>query len=139
MFYFHSRFKHPAPSRTVLYETRLRCATGLPVEIYQRRLFHDSESAEDIGHRLEDAKRRPDSAVTVDTVPENVSEIDELFAEMSRRPFAEDLTRGEICAFIAGRDNEVDRWEVTISSILQFVPGVHVVVAVEGDDGMYDR
>lgn len=67
------------------------------------------------------------------------TEIENLFAELSQQPFTEDITRGDICAFIAGRDDEVAKWEVTVRSILQFELGMRVVLAVEGNPQVYRR
>lgn len=58
------------------------------------------------------------------------------FAEAAERPFIKDLVRGNLCAFIAAREDDVQQWEVTVMSILQFVPGVRVAIAAEGNDGV---
>lgn len=58
------------------------------------------------------------------------------FAQAAERPFTKDLVRGNLCAFIAARADEVEQWEVTVMSIVQFVPGMRVAVAAEGEDGV---
>lgn len=54
-------------------------------------------------------------------------------AEAAKRSFTGDVTRGSLCAFIAGRASELDQWIVTVASIQQFAPGIRVAVAAEDD------
>lgn len=49
--------------------------------------------------------------------------------ESASRPFFGDLAWSNLCAFLAGRAGDLDRLEVTVASILQFVPGMRVAVA----------
>lgn len=66
-------------------------------------------------------------------VVEGKDETDTFFSEMAERSYTADLNRGNLCAFIAGRASEVDMWEVTVLSILEFIPGMRVAVAAEAD------
>ncbi|CAM9840562.1 unnamed protein product [Scytosiphon promiscuus] len=45
--------------------------------------------------------------------------------------FTHDVKRGEICAFIQGGPGRLQQTEVTVQSILEFVPGIRVAVATE--------
>ncbi|CAN0582694.1 unnamed protein product, partial [Ectocarpus sp. 12 AP-2014] len=62
------------------------------------------------------------------------------FEEAAERPFFQDLKRGNLCAFVGGRVGEEAMWEVTVKSILQFMPGMRVAIAA-GTKGLdaYDR
>jgi len=127
----------------------------LPVSIYDlptsRRLAADNPAnAISIGRSSQDiTKIRSDeasSSIAV-AVTENSSDNDakttkpeiNSFFELSHQPFTEDMTRGEICAFIAGREDEATKWAVTMRSILQFEPGMRIAIAVEGDPQAYRR
>lgn len=55
------------------------------------------------------------------------------FSKASQRPYSDGLVRGDLCVFIPARAEEIARWEVTVVSILQFVPGVRVAIAAEED------
>lgn len=55
------------------------------------------------------------------------------FSEAAQRPYTDELVRDNLCAFISGRAAEVDQVEVTVMSILQFVPGMRVAIATEAD------
>lgn len=59
------------------------------------------------------------------------SEAASFFAEAAELPFTDDLARGNVCAFIAGRAGEADLSKVTVMSILSFNPGMRVAVAAE--------
>ena len=128
----------------------------MPVTIYdlptRRRLTADNPAnAINIGRNLQDnTKIRSDKASSpvAATLSENGSdsnakatkpEINSFFEGLSHQPFTEDITRGEICAFIAGREDEATKWAVTVRSILQFEPGMRIAIAVEGDPQAYRR
>ena len=49
-------------------------------------------------------------------------------------PFAEDIVRHEMCAFVPGYFKFIAETEVTVQSILQFMRGMRVVVAVHPTD-----
>lgn len=55
------------------------------------------------------------------------------FAAAAERPFTDHVARGNLCAFVAGRADEVEQWEVAVTSILLFVPGMRIAVAAEAD------
>lgn len=55
------------------------------------------------------------------------------FSEAAQRPYTEELVRDNLCAFVSGGAAEVDQVEVTVMSILQFVPGMRVAIATEAD------
>ena len=55
------------------------------------------------------------------------------FSEAAEQPYTDELVLGSLCAFVSGRAAEVDQVEVTVMSILQFVPGMRVAVATEAD------
>ena len=56
-----------------------------------------------------------------------------VFAEFAHRPFSGTLVRSNLCAFVAGRQDDLGHLEVTVRSIVQFVPGMRVVVAAADD------
>lgn len=56
-----------------------------------------------------------------------------VFEEAASTPFEGDIARGNLCAFVAGRADDVDEWTVTVQSIQKFAPGVRVAVAAEAD------
>lgn len=49
-------------------------------------------------------------------------------------PFAEDIVRHEMCAFVPGYFQFIAETEVTVQSIIQFMRGMRVVVAVHPTD-----
>lgn len=54
--------------------------------------------------------------------------------------FVQDVVRDRICAFVPGTASDVARTEVTVESILRFMPGMRVVVAAEASVlGAYER
>lgn len=55
------------------------------------------------------------------------------FSEAAQLPYTEELVRNNLCAFVSGQAAEVDQVEVTVMSILQFVPGMRVAIATEAD------
>lgn len=58
----------------------------------------------------------------------------------AERAFTADVKRGEICAFVEGHADRVLQTEVTVQSVLEFVPGVRVAVAAEPDSlAEYER
>ncbi len=57
----------------------------------------------------------------------------QFFEGEAQREFVGDVTRGSVCAFVAGTASQVDQLEVTVSSMLEFLPGVRVAVAAEHD------
>ena len=61
-------------------------------------------------------------------------------AKSARLPFTHDLARGDLCAFLGGKAGEVEQTRVTVESILEFMPGMRIAVAVEPDCfDAYDR
>ncbi|CAN0159174.1 unnamed protein product, partial [Ectocarpus sp. 8 AP-2014] len=78
------------------------------------------------------ARRRLVETPTIAASADRV-EVSHFFEMESERPFAEDVERGRVCAFVAGTAFQVDQIEVTVSSVLEFVPGMRVVVAAEAD------
>ena len=57
--------------------------------------------------------------------------VDGLIEKAALYPYTHDLVRHDLCAFVAGFAHEVAVAEVAVTSILQFVPGVQVVIAAE--------
>lgn len=55
------------------------------------------------------------------------------FSEAAQRPYTDELVRDNLCAFVSGQAAEVDQVEVTVMSILQFVPGMRIAIATEAD------
>ena len=63
-----------------------------------------------------------------------------IFEEFAHRPFSGTLVRSNLCAFVAGRPGDLSQVEVTVSSVLQFIPGVRVAVAAMDDSlDAYER
>lgn len=91
-----------------------RCETGLPVQggVYRRL------------------------AATTFPGGEGASDALSMFSEATVLPYVNDLVRGNLCAFMAGSLDEVDRVEVAVMSVLQFLPGMRVAVAA--DDAAFD-
>lgn len=83
-----------------------------------------------------------DPAALREVAPE-LSERDEVaqfFDEEAKRMFTDQIPRGGLCAFVAGTESEVDQLEVTVTSILEFVPGIRVAIAAEeGSVDAYQR
>ena len=63
-------------------------------------------------------------------------EVAQFFDEEAKKMFTNEVPRGAVCAFVAGTESEVDQLEVTVMSILEFLPGVRVAIAAE--DGSVD-
>lgn len=55
-------------------------------------------------------------------------------AKFAAIPFNDDVSRGEMCAFIPGYFQFIAETEVTIKSVVHFMPGMRVVVAVHLSD-----
>ncbi|CAN0343563.1 unnamed protein product [Ectocarpus sp. 12 AP-2014] len=114
----------------------IMCSTVMPVDVYGRRLSASDDSdpfrvakmieAEDVGNEL---------SVDVD-----MEKAIRFFEEAAERPYSQDLKRGNLCAFVGGRVGEEAMWEVTVKSILQFMPGMRLAIAAEADGlGAYKR
>ncbi|CAB1119417.1 unnamed protein product [Ectocarpus sp. CCAP 1310/34] len=107
----------------------IMCSTMMPVDVYGRRL-----SASDEGDPLRVAKMIEAEEVgdewSVDV--DRVKAI-RFFEEAAERPFFQDLKRHNLCAFVGGRVGEEAMWEVTVKSILQFMPGMRVAIAAESE------
>ncbi|CAB1103554.1 unnamed protein product [Ectocarpus sp. CCAP 1310/34] len=84
----------------------------------------DSEDVNTLRRVLE----TPTTAASADR-----DEVSSFFEMESKRPFVDDVERGRLCAFVAGTASQVDEIEVTVSSVLEFVPGMRVAVAAEAD------
>ncbi len=95
--------------------------------MYSRRLSHSPELVAGL------ASSALASSASAREAEEKKSRSQRLFDEWAGREFAPGVPRGSICHFIAGRAEEVDEWAVTVTSILQFAPGMRVAVAVEED------
>lgn len=66
--------------------------------------------------------------------------VEGFLASSASLPFTHELVRGDLCAFIGGRAGEVEQTRVTVESILEFMPGMRVAVAVEPESfDAYDR
>lgn len=118
-------FSFAFPALLCAHGSVLRCDTLLPVDLYSRRLSHSPELS-------------PFSSPTSGSSTKSKSA--HLFAEAAKRPFTDDITRGAMCAFVAGQADEVDEWTVTIKSIQKFAPGMRVAVAADDSAVMaYER
>ena len=82
---------------------------------------NDVDLARDLRHVI---KQKPQ-------IRANDADLAALFIEASKQPFDRDLVRGSLCAFITARSDDVRQVEVTVMSILQFVPGIRVAIAAE--------
>lgn len=102
-----------------------RCDTRKPVDAYTPR--------DPYSRRLSDTD---DVAALASRVSGSVSKKSKparVFEEAASTPFEGDIARGDLCAFVAGRADEVDEWTVTVQSIQKFAPGMRVAVAAEVD------
>lgn len=86
----------------------------------------DLKATEDDLEREEEEEEREQES-------EDVQGTVSFFSKASQRPYSDGLVRGDLCVFIPARAEEISRWEVTVVSILQFVPGVRVAIAAEED------
>ncbi|CAM9459802.1 unnamed protein product [Scytosiphon promiscuus] len=121
----------------------IMCSTVLPVDIYARRLSATTagaESAPRVAQMLDGATsatagRRVNDLVAAPTAdaggPIPADQTLAFFDEAAGRPYTQDLARGNLCGFVAGRAGDAEMWEVTVKSILEFVPGMRVAVAAE--------
>lgn len=75
------------------------------------------------------------SAVVADSpklmVGSEMDDAQSMFADATILPYVNDLVRGNLCAFIGGDVNEVEKVEVAVMSVLQFLPGMTVAVATD--------
>ncbi|CBJ28664.1 hypothetical protein Esi_0117_0037 [Ectocarpus siliculosus] len=121
----------------------IMCSTAMPVDVRDLWLSTDSEDHSlQIAHAMEAEDREEEAEgsferVDVDGIREGVISF---FEEEAERPFFQDLKRGNLCAFVSGRVDEEAMWEVTVKSILQFMPGMRVAIAA-GAKGLdaYER
>lgn len=100
--------------------------TAVMLEAQRSQLRHDIETTR--------AQRSPEKT------PENDEIASTFRKEAAKRPFTKGVTRGNLCAFIAGGADEAAMWKVTAKSFLLFAPGVRVVIATESAEiGAYER
>lgn len=60
-------------------------------------------------------------------------QVAQFFDEEAKRAYIGDVPRGSLCAFVAGTAYHLDQLEVTVTSILEFQPGMRVAVAAQED------
>lgn len=75
----------------------------------------------------------PNALVVVTPELSEREEVAQFFEGEAKRMFANDIPRDGVCAFVAGTGAHVDQVEVTVTSILEFLPGVRVAIAAEAD------
>eukprot|EP00752_Nemacystus_decipiens_P001258 g1256.t1 len=123
----------------------IMCDDLLPVTVYYmgggRRLSTAQQDVPRVSRMLEKlsevAVEDPSVAVVQGQVSTDKNEAASFFAEAAELPFTDDVARGNMCAFIAGRAGDADLAKVTVMSILTFNPGMRVAVAAE-DAGLAD-
>ncbi|CBJ28689.1 hypothetical protein Esi_0117_0079 [Ectocarpus siliculosus] len=115
----------------------IMCSTVMPVDVYGRRLTPDDGSRP---LRVAKIFSVEDSEEEADDVEEELANVDvdredviSFFEEAAERPYSQDLKRRNLCAFVGGRAGEEAMWDVTVKSILQFVPGMRVAIAAEAE------
>ncbi len=52
----------------------------------------------------------------------------------ANEPYAEGVTRGQICAFMTGFHSFLRETEVTVKSVLHFMPGMRMGIATPAED-----
>ncbi|CAM9613973.1 unnamed protein product [Ectocarpus fasciculatus] len=118
------------------------CSTVMPVDAHGLRLSIDDESLSlQIMMDSEDGEEEDSSFEPIENVDVSSREkAIRVFEEAAERPFFQDVKRGNLCAFVGGRVGEEDMWEVTVKSIVQFMPGMRVAIAA-GAGGLdaYER
>eukprot|EP00903_Cladosiphon_okamuranus_P007272 g7050.t1 len=126
----------------------IMCDTGDPVTVYYgmpRRRLSTTSNVPRVARILaelsdaSEATRSSSEETPVSESEENDTENKAVsfFAEAAELPFAHDIARGNLCAFIAGRADEAEMSKVTVMSILSFNPGMRVAIAAE-DAGLGD-
>lgn len=60
-------------------------------------------------------------------------EVARFFDEEAKRMFTDEIPREGLCAFVAGTESQVEQVEVTVTSILEFLPGMRVAIAAKDD------
>lgn len=71
---------------------------------------------------------------------EQTDEFASFIARASEEPFTAGVTRGNICVFLAGGADELEQIDVSVQSVMDFVPGVRVAVAANDESlGAYER
>ncbi|CAN0146627.1 unnamed protein product, partial [Ectocarpus sp. 13 AM-2016] len=120
----------------------IMCSTVMPVDVRGLWLSMDNEDYSlQVGKAMEaeDGEEVEGSFERVD-VDGGTEGVISFFEEEAERPFFQDLKRGNLCAFVGGRVDEEAMWEVTVKSILQFMPGMRVAIAA-GANGLdaYER
>jgi len=81
------------------------------------------------GRRL--AATEADSSEDSEDEVAGETDFDAFMRRSADQAFTKDTKRGEICAFIEGRADQVLQTDVTVQSVLEFLPGLRVAVAVE--------
>ena len=80
------------------------------------------------------------SLCPVDACPRSAAPTNAVISSGSRKhspatiPFHDEVVRGELCAFLPGYFQFIAETEVTIRSVVHFMPGMRVVVAVHPTD-----
>ncbi|CAM9604376.1 unnamed protein product [Scytosiphon promiscuus] len=59
---------------------------------------------------------------------------DEVPYNPSNEPYVKDITRGQICAFMTGFSSFLGETEVTVKSIIEFMPGMRIAIATQAAD-----
>ncbi|CAN0126388.1 unnamed protein product [Ectocarpus sp. 12 AP-2014] len=120
----------------------IMCSTVMPVDVRGLWLSMDNEDYSlQIGQAMEaEDGEEVEGSFERGGIDGGREGVISFFEEAAERPFFQDLKRGNLCAFVGGRVGEEAMWEVTVKSILQFMPGLRVAIAA-GAKGLdaYER
>lgn len=108
-----------------------RCDSLMPLDAERRILSELAPSH----RRLSAVRPIPAEAdANEDIDVEGEDDFETFIANSASIDFNKELTRGDLCAFIAGDEDQIEQTDVTVQSILEFLPGMRIAIAAESDD-----
>ncbi|CAM9587062.1 unnamed protein product [Ectocarpus sp. 6 AP-2014] len=116
----------------------IMCSTREPVNVYGRRLSGHEDFSLDLAQLMEaenseDADSEDGFEPRVDVEVGGREKAIRFFEAAAERAYLGEVKRGDLCAFVVGRAGEEAMWEVTVNSILQFMPGMKVAIAAKAE------
>ena len=78
------------------------------------------------------AKERAPSLLPL--VAAEVEDAQSMFADATVLPYANDLVRGNLCAFVSSSAEVIGETDATVRSVLTFMPGMRTAIAVSDQD-----
>ncbi|CAN0334430.1 unnamed protein product, partial [Ectocarpus sp. 12 AP-2014] len=117
----------------------IMCSTREPVDVYGRRLSaHHEDYSLELAQLMgaedsEDEDSEDGFEPRVEVEVGGREKAIRFFEAAAERTYLGEVQRSDLCAFVSGRVGDEAMWEVTVKSILQFMPGMKVAIAAEAE------